>query len=272
MAKRSSRRVSERNANNSNSRVPDSPSTTSVNPSSGRSTVLAEATPNQSTDRHDLIDATDSGVEQRASAAADISSSESESESDVADIDNRCVQAKRRKEPARGRQKRQRKPSKKRKPSKNSASHPSDPSSVHATHSDTNSHEGTTDRQSKQSTSVWQFATRGADNTHATCRLCNKQITTTNGSTTSMRRHLVQSHDRDDLILMPTSRGKNSPRIAAGLKDKLHKLSIEAIIKDSLPFDSFTKSGLAKLLEEAVPGRKTVYCFGFSRLQRPITA
>ena len=266
MAKRSSLRVSKRNANNNNNNnsVPDSLSTTSVNPSSNRSTSLAEVTPNQSTDRNDLFGATDGGVQQRVSEAADSSSSESESESDVPDIDDHSVQATRRKKPTRDRQKGRTKPSKKKKPSKNSTSRLSDPSSAHAIHSDTDSVEGTTHTQSKEPASVWQYAMRAADNTHAICRLCNKKITTANWSTTSMRRHLVQVHGRDDLVLVPESRRKNNPKIAAGLKDKLHKLSIEAIIKDSLPFDSFTKSGLAKLLEEAVPGRNSVYCFGFS--------
>lgn len=46
--------------------------------------------------------------------------------------------------------------------------------------------------------------------------------------------------------------------VAPSLKEKLHKLSVEAFVKDSLPFDSFNKSGLAKLLQTAVPGKKDV--------------
>lgn len=44
------------------------------------------------------------------------------------------------------------------------------------------------------------------------------------------------------------------------VKEKIHRLSVEAIVKDNLPFNAFMKSGLKKLMKEAIPGNTKLYC------------
>jgi len=111
-------------------------------------------------------------------------------------------------------------------------------------------------QQVKEPSPVWQYATRSNDRSYANCSLCNRRISTANWSTTSVRRHLVQVHNKTELMLPNEGKGKNSSKISQELKEKLHKLSVEAIIRDNLPFTAFHKSGLSNLIQEAVPGMK----------------
>jgi hypothetical protein len=111
--------------------------------------------------------------------------------------------------------------------------------------------------KSIESSLVWKFAKRNDDKKSATCLLCGKRLSTSNWSTTSIRRHLIQAHNKTQVILRSEKTEKAST-IAATLKKKLHQLSVEAVIKDNLPFNAFMKSGLSKLIKEAVPGNITL--------------
>jgi hypothetical protein len=111
-------------------------------------------------------------------------------------------------------------------------------------------------QQVKEPSPIWQYATRSNDRSYAICSLCNRRISTANWSTTSVRRHLVQVHNKIELMLPNEGKRKNPSKISQELKEKLHKLSVEAIIRDNLPFTAFHKSGLSNLIQEAVPGMK----------------
>ncbi|CAF3405625.1 unnamed protein product [Rotaria sp. Silwood2] len=119
--------------------------------------------------------------------------------------------------------------------------------------SDTNNDDETNVQQLKELSNIWQYAIRNDNKSFATCLLCDKQISTSNWSTSSVRRHLIQVHDKTELILSDEERKKKSSNIRQDLKEKLHNLCVEAIIRDSLPFKAFNKPGLSKLLQEAVP-------------------
>mgnify|MGYP000675205381 CR=1 FL=1 len=100
---------------------------------------------------------------------------------------------------------------------------------------------------------MWLYATRSDDKLFAICNLCNKRVTTNNWSTNALRRHLIEIHKKTDLLQSTTKKTDNRT-MARSQREKLHKLSIESIIKDGLPFSAFNKAGLKKLLEEVAPG------------------
>ena len=106
----------------------------------------------------------------------------------------------------------------------------------------------------QSSTSVWKYATRTPKKKHAICFDCGTQISTSNWSTSAIRRHLVLKHNRLDICLQNTSEAQQSSNVSRHLKEKLHRLCVEAIIRDSLPFNCFSKPGLSKVLKEALPG------------------
>ena len=102
---------------------------------------------------------------------------------------------------------------------------------------------------------IWQYATRTDDKSYAKCLLCNKRITTSNWSTTTLRNHLVKTHNKVELMIPLAEIKRNSSTITKEVKEKLHQLCVEAIIRGSLPFNTFDQPGLSKLMREAVPGK-----------------
>ena len=119
---------------------------------------------------------------------------------------------------------------------------------------DLNNHDEHTSQQYQQPSSVWLYATRSDDKSYAICNLCNKRVSTSNWSTSALRRHLIQVHKKKDLFESTTGKKKHNHTMGKSQKEKLHKLSIESIIKDGLPFNTFNKKGLRKLLQEVAPG------------------
>lgn len=125
---------------------------------------------------------------------------------------------------------------------------------------DSNDHHDIDDNESdiqdtRKSSLLWQYATRSDDRLYATCSLCNKQISTSNWSTTSIRRHLIKIHNKLELIIPSAQAKRNSSNIKNDVKEKLHQLCVEAIIRGGLPFNTFDKPGLLKLMMEAAPGK-----------------
>ncbi|CAF1486168.1 unnamed protein product [Rotaria sordida] len=114
------------------------------------------------------------------------------------------------------------------------------------------------DHQSNEPSNVWKYATRSRDKKFAVCTICTKRISTNNWSTTCLRRHLILKHDKYELILS-NEKTETTSTISPIVKENIHKLSVEAIIKDNLPFNAFMKSGLSKLMKEALPGNTKLY-------------
>ncbi|CAF3885577.1 unnamed protein product [Rotaria sp. Silwood1] len=114
------------------------------------------------------------------------------------------------------------------------------------------------DHQSNEPSNVWKYATRSRDKKFAICKICSKRISTNNWSTTCLRRHLILKHDKYELILS-NEKTEATSTISPIVKENIHKLSIEAIIKDNLPFNAFMKSGLAKLMKKALPGYQPIH-------------
>ncbi|CAF3926623.1 unnamed protein product [Rotaria sp. Silwood1] len=123
---------------------------------------------------------------------------------------------------------------------------------------ETSEEEEETVHKSTEVSSIWKYAKRSKNKKYAICLLCDKHISTANWSTSSVRRHLIEIHNIQEVALPDDNKNKTST-ISKRLKEKFHKLSVEAIIKDNLPFKAFEKAGLSKLLQEAIPGYRPIH-------------
>ena len=108
-----------------------------------------------------------------------------------------------------------------------------------------------------QSSQVWQYANRCPGTSYATCCLCpdNKRISTNNGSTSTLRKHLISKHQLHDLELPPAKRKATVSSMTDEKKKHLHGLFIKCIVRDGRTFNDFQKPGMKKLLEELIPGK-----------------
>jgi hypothetical protein len=108
------------------------------------------------------------------------------------------------------------------------------------------------------SSQVWKYAIRCPNSNYATCCLCpdNKQISTNNGSTSTLRKHLISKHNIHELVLSDDKRrSTKSSLISIKKKQALHGLFIDCIIMDGRTFNDLHKPGMKKILQELIPGR-----------------
>jgi hypothetical protein len=107
------------------------------------------------------------------------------------------------------------------------------------------------------SSQVWQYAIRCPNSNYSTCRLCpdNKQISTNNGSTSTLRKHLISKHNIHVLVLTNDKRKSTKSSISINKKRELHDLFINCIIRDGRTFNDLHKPGMKKILQELIPGK-----------------
>ncbi|CAF1261123.1 unnamed protein product [Rotaria magnacalcarata] len=112
------------------------------------------------------------------------------------------------------------------------------------------------EKKLSRSSEVWKYAVRGHNSNYATCCLCDDhtRISTNNGSTSTLRRHLILKHNKHELVLPTAKRRRAQSSIDRIRKQQLHNLSIGCIIRDSRTFNDLTKPGIRRLLQEVVPG------------------
>ena len=104
---------------------------------------------------------------------------------------------------------------------------------------------------------VWKYAVRENDLNYAICCLCKEytRISTHNGSTSTLRRHLILKHNLKELILSSSKNKRAKFSIDPIRKQQLHNLSIDCIIRDSRIFNDLQKPGIKRLLQEIIPGK-----------------
>jgi hypothetical protein len=105
--------------------------------------------------------------------------------------------------------------------------------------------------------SVWRYATKVTTET-ARCNECGAIIKTIQGSTSSLRKHILHRHN----VVQSNSRkssslAKNSS-ISREKKSRLDHLLKLAAFEDGRSFGDFRKSGIMKFFAEALPGQKIV--------------
>ncbi|CAF2967829.1 unnamed protein product [Rotaria sp. Silwood2] len=107
-----------------------------------------------------------------------------------------------------------------------------------------------------QSSQVWQYAIRCPNSNFSICCLCpdNKKISTNNGSTSTLRKHLIAKHQLHELALPNNKRKRIAPSISNNKQQYLHDLFTKCIIRDGRTFNDLQKPGLKKILQELIPG------------------
>jgi len=103
---------------------------------------------------------------------------------------------------------------------------------------------------------VWKYAIRLPNSNYSTCCLCpdHKKISTNNGSTSTLRKHLISKHQIDQLSLQNGKRKRPISSININRKKELHQLFINCIIHDGRTFNDLQKPGMKKLIQELIPG------------------
>lgn len=106
--------------------------------------------------------------------------------------------------------------------------------------------------------SVWKYAIKNENQT-ASCRICQTTIKTTNGSTTGVRKHLLQVHKIKEITSKKQS--KAMEKCSPSLRRELHNLIIQAVVKDGRAFDDFRRAGIMKIFQRIVPGKFVMFLF-----------
>ncbi|CAF5151655.1 unnamed protein product, partial [Rotaria magnacalcarata] len=114
----------------------------------------------------------------------------------------------------------------------------------------------TIETTSVQSSQVWKYAIRCPNSNFSICSLCpnDKKISTNNGSTSTLRKHLISEHQLHELALPNNKRKRIDPQISNNKKQHLHDLFIKCVIRDGRTFKDLQKPGLKKILQELIPG------------------
>ena len=121
---------------------------------------------------------------------------------------------------------------------------------------------------SSRSSLVWKYATRCSDPKFATCNLCpeTRRISSNNGSTSTLRKHLISKHGKKELILLSEKKRNTGSAFDPERKPRLHDLLINCIVQDSRTFGDFEKPGMRQLLALVFPGKlseKSDKCVSF---------
>ncbi|CAF4131524.1 unnamed protein product, partial [Adineta steineri] len=105
------------------------------------------------------------------------------------------------------------------------------------------------------SSAVWQYAVRDDNPNYSICCLCpdNKRISTHNGSTTTLRKHLILKHNKADLVLSHIKRQRKKTLLNPIKKQELHSMFVNCIIRDGRTFNDLEKAGMKKVLQLLIP-------------------
>lgn len=126
----------------------------------------------------------------------------------------------------------------------------------------------TTTQRNKPSTRsiVWVYFQRTTveDRLKAKCLVDGYTtiLSTPSHSTSTLIRHLRDVHRMKDFQLqedLPHHASKK--RISTHLKKRLDDAVLVAIVEDGRSFNDFSKKGLKKFIQEALPSKRTVYSF-----------
>ncbi|CAM2727339.1 unnamed protein product [Rotaria socialis] len=93
----------------------------------------------------------------------------------------------------------------------------------------------TIETTSVQSSQVWKYAIRCPNSNFSICSLClnDKKVSTNNGSTSTLRKHLISEHQLHELALPNNKRYEHPTRYSvARLLKRLHKLHLKKLIND----------------------------------------
>jgi hypothetical protein len=128
------------------------------------------------------------------------------------------------------------------------------PITNHLDESDESNDSSEHDSESTSSKSlVWNYAAK-SENGKAKCLKCNKEVSYKDHSTTSLRRHL---HRCQNLAIFASKKNILSSQVPASneMKQKINDLVYKCIVQDGRSFGDLRKQGMARLLQEILPGK-----------------
>ena len=112
---------------------------------------------------------------------------------------------------------------------------------------------------------VWKYAHRDRDTPGwAICKLCPtfpnpKRISVKEGTTSALRKHLVNVHNKTELKSVPKTTRRPISSLSPSERDRLHQLLIDAVVIDGRSFSDFRKPRFSRFLDEIFPGRVAAY-------------
>jgi hypothetical protein len=107
---------------------------------------------------------------------------------------------------------------------------------------------------------LWDCMTK-QENEKAKCNICGVILSRKNGATTGLRKHLYQVHKLKPFgITSPKSRSK-SYHLSIDEKKKLDSLIIRCVIEDGRSFSDMRQSGILKVFNHLVQGKKNTMYF-----------
>lgn len=98
--------------------------------------------------------------------------------------------------------------------------------------------------------SVWSYASKIKDN-QAQCNKCKKVLSCKDSSTTGIRKHLVSCAKLTQFTRVVK---RNRSTINPEEKRRLNALATQCIIRDGRTFGDLRKPGIAKFINELLPG------------------
>lgn len=112
---------------------------------------------------------------------------------------------------------------------------------------------------------VWNYMVKLKDE-KAKCA-CGDILSRKNGATTCMRKHLFQVHKLQAFGVTSTKSRLKSCQLLPEQKKKLYSLIIKCIIEDGRSFSDMNQSGIRKVFDHLVEGKKyTIYFISFVAL------
>jgi len=98
----------------------------------------------------------------------------------------------------------------------------------------------------------------------AKCNICGVILSRKNGATTGLRKHLHQVHKIEPFGVTSTKSRSKSYQLSIEEKKRLDSLIIKCIIEDGRSFSDMRQSGIVKVFNHLVQGKKnTIYLIIF---------
>lgn len=110
-------------------------------------------------------------------------------------------------------------------------------------------------RTRNRASSVWDHMTK-TGNDKATCNICDAVLSRKNSGTTGLRKHLNSIHQIKSISIYPTKKRRKPHQLPVEKKKILDSLIVKCIIEDGRSFGDLRRSGVLKVFNHLIPGKK----------------
>ena len=105
---------------------------------------------------------------------------------------------------------------------------------------------------------LWNYMMK-QQNEKAKCHICGVVLSRKNGATTGLRKHLHKIHKLEAFGITSTKSRSKPSQFSIEQKKKLDSLIIKCIIEDGRSFSDMGQSGIQKVFDHLVQGKKNIY-------------